>query len=764
MQRQRILIEGQVQGVGFRPFVYNLAGRLGVTGWVSNTSRGVIIEAQGSADRLERFGGAIVDEHPPLARPRIVATETIAVAADEDIFRIDVSQSGEQRQAVITPDAATCEDCRRELADAGDRRYRYPFINCVNCGPRYTIIFDIPYDRPNTTMNAFTMCEDCQREYDDPSDRRFHAQPNACGVCGPKVWLVDAAGERLECDDPMAETVRRLEEGQIGAVKGLGGFHLAVRADSDAAVAKLRERKYRKAKAFAIMVRDVEAARQLAIVDAATEKVLADRARPIVLGRKKAAARLSEQVAERSRCWGIMLPYTPIHTLLMQGDYPALVMTSGNNSDEPIESVNEGAVDRLDRIADFMLWHDREIYTSCDDSVVKVFEGRPLVLRRARGYVPAGLDFGRRPGEDILAVGAELKNTVALVKGEQAFLSQHIGDLKGAGTYESFVRTVEKLGALIGAQPKVVACDLHPALASTRYAESYEGVKLVRVQHHHAHIAAVMGEHGLAGPVAGLAMDGVGYGSDETVWGGEALAGWRDRFERWGYLQPVAQPGGDAASREPWRMAVSYLMAAYGDEQGLDLAKQFLRDIEAVKIEAVGEMVRKGVNAPLSSSLGRLFDAVSSLLGICEVNTYDAQAAIELEYVADEDEGGGYPVEIGEENGCRVWSAAAGLRALVADLQAGVDRATSAGRFHNFVADALVQLGEGLAGELGTDKVALAGGVFQNDIILTRVVAGLGGKRMRVYFNEKLPVNDGAISFGQAVVADAISKSKLQYR
>ena len=756
LQRQRILIEGVVQGVGFRPFIYNLAGRLGLSGWVGNTSQGVTIEAQGQADQLERFCRAIIGEHPPLAGPRIVGREDVAVRGDEEGFRIDVSQSSEQRRAVITADAATCEDCLRELADPTDRRHRYAFVNCVNCGPRYTIICDVPYDRDNTTMRTFAMCADCRGEYDDPSDRRFHAQPNACRVCGPKVWLVDAAGQPVQCQDAIAETVGRLEAGRIVAVKGLGGFHLAVRADSDEAVAALRERKYRKAKAFAIMVRDVEAARKLAIIDDATEKVLRDRARPIVLCRKKDGAGISDQVAGLSRHWGVMLAYTPIHTLLLAGDYPALVMTSGNNSDEPIESTNDGASARLGRIADFTLLHDRDIYTSCDDSVVKVFRGRPLVLRRGRGYVPEGLAVQRRSRGDVLAVGAELKNTITYLKGGQAFVSQHIGDLKGAATYESFVRTVEKLGALIDGRPKVVACDLHPQLASTRYAQSYEGVRVAPVQHHHGHIAAVMGEHDLAGPVAGLAMDGVGYGTDETVWGCEALAVWRERFVRWGHLQPVAQPGGDAASREPWRMAVSYLMAAFGDEQGLALAREMLEGVEGAKIEAVAEMVTKRVNAPVSSSLGRLFDAASALLGVCQVNTYDAQAAIELEYAADEAESGGYPVAIVRQGDRRVWSSAAGVRALVADWRAGVDRATIAGRFHNFVAAALVQLGEGSAEAVGTDKVALGGGVFQNELIFTRVVEGLEEKGMRVYFNEKLPVNDGAISFGQAVVADAM--------
>jgi len=560
-ERRIIAVEGEVQGVGFRPFIYNLALRLGASGYVANTSRGVTIEVQAEARVLDRFQAAVVAEHPPMARPRIVSADSARVVEAERAFTIRPSTDGGLRRVAITPDAATCADCVRELGDPGNRRFRYPFINCTNCGPRYTIVSDVPYDRPNTTMRVFEMCPECRAEYEDPTDRRFHAQPNACPKCGPRVFLAGADGGSIDSDDPVREVVRLLEGGAIVAVKGLGGVHLAVRADSADGVRELRRRKYRKAKAFAVMVRDLAAAQALAQVDSAAEALLAGVERPIVLCPKKDGAILHDLVAPNSRFWGIMLPYTPLHALLMQGSYPALVMTSGNNSDEPIEHENESALRRLGGIADIFLLHNRGIYTSCDDSVVKTFRGAPLMIRRARGYVPRPVSLERRADGDILAVGAELKNNVTFLKGERAFISQHIGDLAGAATYESFQRTVEKLGALVGARPRGVACDMHPAMLSTRFAESYKEVPIIRVQHHHAHIASVMGEHDVEGPVAGIAADGVGYGTDGAVWGCEGLVAWRDRFERRASLAPVPMPGGDAASREGWRMAVSYLIS-----------------------------------------------------------------------------------------------------------------------------------------------------------------------------------------------------------
>ncbi|MBN1764386.1 MAG: carbamoyltransferase HypF [Sedimentisphaerales bacterium] len=758
--RCKICVAGAVQGVGFRPFVYNLAARLALTGSVTNTSEGVQIEVQGDGAGLERFKKAVISECPPPAEPVITGVEAVEPIDNENLFVIRDSRPEGKRELSITPDTATCAACLAELNDPADRRYQYPFINCTHCGPRYTIINDIPYDRPNTTMREFTQCTRCQSEYDDPGDRRFHAQPNACPACGPHVWLADAGGKSLDADKPIKQAIEFLQAGKILAIKGLGGFHLAVRADNDEAVAELRKRKYRKAKSFAIMVRDIETARQFAHVDKTAQELLTGKERPIVLCRKRPDSPLSTLVAPSSRFWGIMLPYTPLHTLLMQGDYPGLVMTSGNQTDEPIESDNNSSREKLGGIADFFLMHNRGIYTSCDDSVLRVFQSEPLMLRRARGYVPTPVILARKGRGDILALGAELKNTVTFVKDNKAFVSQHIGDLGTTVVYESFVRTVEKLGALIGARPQIIACDLHPAMLSTRFAQTYEDIQLVRVQHHHAHIAAVMGEHNLEGPVIGLAVDGIGYGSDGTIWGGELLYVWPDRIERKGHLQQIPMPGGDVASLEPWRMAVSCLIKTFGSPKGVTLANELITDIPSANINAVAVMIIKNINSPLCSSLGRFFDAVSALLGICRENTYEAQAAIELENSAAPDEHNAYPVEIETRDDIKILLIEPVMQALVKDLHSGLGRGIIAAKAHNFVVEGLTQLATELSQETLCKTVALSGGVFQNEIILSRLVDTLERKGLSVYFNRKLPVNDGCISFGQAVVADTLIRKK----
>lgn len=755
LERRKVRIDGTVQGVGYRPFVYNLASRFSLSGWVTNTSEGVQIEAQGQTTHLDSFLVALRTQKPPLASPEIIHIETIPVVDGEQFFSIQTSQPLPHRRMVISPDAAICSECLAELLDPNNRRYRYPFINCTYCGPRYTILFDIPYDRPNTTMRHFKMCSQCWREYEDPGNRRFHAQPNACPVCGPQVWLTDDRGKRMENLDAITTAVQKLEAGYILAIKGLGGFHLAVRADNDQGVLELRRRKYRKAKAFAVMTGNINSARTLAIIDPLSENLLKGMEKPIVLCPQNPNGPLSPYVAGLSKFWGIMLPYTPLHCLLMMGDYPALVMTSGNQSDEPIESENERALEQLGGIADYFLLHNRDIYTRCDDSVVKIFRDKPISIRRARGYVPAPVRLERRWNHDILAVGAEMKNTVTLIKGKEAFVSQHIGDLKGHAAYELFQRTIEKLVVLIGANPRAIACDLHPALLSTRYAESYQGLPLIRVQHHHAHLAAVMGEYDLDGPVAGLAGDGIGYGTDGVVWGCELMSVWREKFERQGWLESVPMPGGDAASRQPWRMAVSYLVTTFGIREGHDLARKLLSRIESSPIDAIVAMIHAGVNCPDTSSLGRFFDAISAILGLCLENTYDAQAAIELEYLADEKETAGYPAEITESEQGNILPIKPVVRAVVHDVLAGIEPERIAARFHNFVVAGFTHWLNWLAEKLNTKKVALGGGVFQNDLLLRKLVESLETAGLQVYFNRRLPLNDGAISFGQAVVADA---------
>jgi len=755
-KRKKIKVEGAVQGVGFRPYIYNLAVKYHLSGYVTNTSNAVIIEVEGNQASLENFINEIQGNVPPLARGVIASIESLPIEQEENPFEIRPSREGARRFPAITPDAATCPDCLRELFDGGNRRYRYPFINCTNCGPRYTIIADVPYDRHNTTMCSFTMCRQCQEEYDDPANRRFHAQPNACPVCGPHIWLTDNKGNKLTCKDVITETISLLESEKILALKGLGGFLLAVRADSEAGLQQLRQRKYRKAKAFAVMVRDIETARQIAEINPTAEELLTGVEKPIVLCPKKPGGALSEEVAPASRFWGIMLPYTPLHSLIMEGPYPALVMTSGNNTDDPIEKDNSQALKHLEGIADYYLMHNRDIYTSCDDSISKVFQGKPLILRRARGYVPRPIKCHRRWDRDILAVGAELKNTVTYLKGDQGFVSQHIGNLIGSATYESFQQTIEKIGSLIDAKPSVVACDLHPGMLSTRFARQYRGVKLVQVQHHHAHIAAVMGEHNLDGKVVGLAVDGFGYGSDETVWGCELLEVQRDRLVRRGHLEAVLQPGGDAAARQGWRMALSYLINSFGAKEGVELAKKYLADIDQAQIAGVAEMIAKQLNSPVTTSLGRFFDGISALLGICSTNSYEAQGAIEMENTVEKAENESYPVQINTDNDLLILASQPVVQGIIQDLASGVDRGIIAGRFHNFVAEGLAGLAGGLAERIKIKIVCLAGGVFQNDIILSRVVKILESSGLQVYYNQELPINDGSISFGQAVVADAL--------
>ncbi|WP_432822901.1 carbamoyltransferase HypF, partial [Trichloromonas sp.] len=625
MLRKTIRIEGIVQGVGFRPFVYQLAVACGLSGWVRNDSRGVLIEAEGEAESLERFMRGLREELPPLASiSRFESGEIPSLGAAA--FVIAASDSALERTAQVSPDTYVCPDCLAELFNPGDRRYRYPFINCTNCGPRYTIVTAIPYDRPNTTMAAFPMCPDCLREYENPASRRFHAQPNACAVCGPQLYLFDAGGLTLAASEPLAAAVDALKAGKIVAVKGLGGYHLAVDAGNDAAVAELRRRKVRDEKPFALMVRGLAEAEILVDIDDTERRLLAGPERPIVLLRQKEDQPLSQLVAPRNRYFGIMLPYTPLHHLLLQ-EFPALVMTSANLSDEPIAFEDTEAQQRLGGIADCFLTHNRAIHTRTDDSIARVMAGRPLLLRRSRGYVPRGV-FLPKSQLPVLALGAELKNTVCLTRDDRAFLSQHIGDLKNLEVYDSFARTIGHLKELFAIEPAIVAHDQHPDYYSSRFADELPGVRKIAVQHHHAHLASCMAEHGLEGEVLGLIFDGIGFGTDGNIWGGEFLSGGYRSFTRLGHFRYAPMPGGDAATREPLRMALSYLVQAYGDELP-DLPA--FAGISEKERAILLKMIERGINAPLTSSCGRLFDGVAALIGLRSKVSYEGQAALELE-------------------------------------------------------------------------------------------------------------------------------------
>ena len=631
-QRLRVRVEGTVQGVGFRPFVYRLATELRLGGWVLNDSRGVLIEAEGERGSLDALLERLRTEAPPLAVVERIVDEALAPTGEMD-FRITESADGGEAEAAVSPDVATCEDCLGELFDPDDRRHRYPFTNCTNCGPRFTIVRGVPYDRPLTTMASFEMCELCRAEYEDPLDRRFHAQPNACPVCGPSLRLVDRAGRSLaEGNEASLEAAAlALAEGRILAVKGLGGYHLACRADDEAVVGELRARKHREDKPFALMAPSAEAALELVELDDAAGALLTSRERPIVLAPRRPDAPVARSVAPTSRELGVMLPYSPLHHLLLADSGAVLVMTSANVSDEPIAYRDEEALERLARIADLFLIHDRPIETRTDDSVVRVVSDRPLFLRRSRGYVPRDLPLETpRP---ILACGAELKNTFCLAKGERAWVGHHIGDLKNYETLRSFTEGIEHFEALFAVEPELVAHDLHPEYLSTKYALEREGVETVGVQHHHAHLAATLAEHGERGPAVGAIFDGTGYGTDGTVWGGELLLGDCRDFERAGHLHPVPMPGGERAIKQPWRMACSWLLETLGREPPLPpLLAERVSEAEWSK---VAELAGSGLASPLTSSAGRLFDAVAALCGIRSEVNYEGQAAVELEAAAD---------------------------------------------------------------------------------------------------------------------------------
>jgi hydrogenase maturation protein HypF len=765
-QRVRTLVrvEGIVQGVGFRPFVYSLATRLGLAGRVGNDVAGVFAEVEGSPAAVSEFLLSLRHDAPPLARIERVTTKNLSINGSSG-FTIAPSESAGRRSTLVSPDTASCDDCLRELADPADRRFGYPFINCTNCGPRFTIVRDVPYDRALTTMAGFAMCAQCAAEYNDPADRRFHAQPVCCPACGPRLRLHDAAGTPLP-GEPLAATAALLRQGQVLAIKGLGGYHLAVDAGNESAAAALRDRKHREDKPFAIMVAGVAVARELCEVDEAAESLLTSSARPIVLLPRRAGRDVAAAVAPRNRQLGVMLPYTPLHHLLVRLAACPVVLTSGNSSDEPIVYADEDAVARLGSIADAFLTHDRAIHVRTDDSVVRAFRGKPVLIRRSRGYVPEPVSLGFRLRRPVLACGAELKNTFCLAKGERAFLSQHIGDLENFETLRSFTEGIEHFRRLFDITPQVVAYDLHPEYLSTKYAVELAGVQLAGVQHHHAHIASCLADNGEPGPVIGVAFDGTGYGTDGTIWGGEFLIADLAGFERAGHLVAIPMPGGAAAIRQPWRMAAAYLDAAYpaGHPGGLAVARRNER-----RWDNVISMARRGLNSPVTSSAGRLFDAAAAILGVRDLISYEGQAAIELEQLADPAEAGRYPAAIdeggaGDDGGgqgrpgrpapLRV-SGADLIRAVADDLAAGVDPGVISARFHNGVAAVIEAACLLLRERHGLTAVALSGGVFQNLLLLDRTVGRLEGSGFRVLVHSRVPCNDGGISFGQAVVAAA---------
>ncbi len=757
--RNLIRVEGTVQGVGFRPFIYALAVRLGLAGYVANDEQGVIIEVEGAAPALAEFQTRLRSDAPIVACVERASATVIPPRGDTG-FIIAGSRSNGPHRTLIAPDVAACGDCLREIFDPTNRRYRYPFTNCTNCGPRFTIVRDIPYDRQCTTMAGFAMCALCAREYHDPADRRFHAQPICCPDCGPRLRLV-ASPRSLAIDergagtkktaDPIEAAARLLACGEIVAVKGLGGYHLAAAAANESAVAKLRARKHREDKPFALMVSNLDQARVLALIDEAEERLLLSARRPIVLLRRNPQAPLASAVAPGNRFVGLMLPYTPLHHLLCEAIGEPIVLTSGNVSEEPIAYRDGDAMERLGSIADWFLTHDRPIHIRTDDSVVRAAGGREVTVRRSRGYAPAPLKLPLPARRPLLSCGAELKSTFCLVRGSSAFLSSHIGDLENYPSLLSFIEGIEHFRRLFEIDPKIAVHDLHPEYLSTRYALGLRGIELMAVQHHHAHIAACLADNGEYGPAIGAAFDGLGYGADATMWGGEFLIADLCSFRRAGCFEPVPMPGGAAAIKEPWRMALAYLAAAYADEAPADL-DVFRRNRS--RWDAVAAAMRAGVNSPLTSSAGRLFDAAAAIVGLRDRVNYEGQAAVELEQMADAAERGSYPARV---NGCgamRICGADL-VRAAADDLRAGTPREIVAARFHNGMADTIVKVCGFIRQQHGLDLVALSGGVFQNLWLLERVHQSLESLGFRVLTHRRVPANDGGIAFGQAAIAAA---------
>lgn len=748
---------GVVQGVGFRPFIYQLARKHHLSGRVRNTSGFVEIDVEGTDSDVDAFRADIPAKVPPAARIEKLLTRELALVG-YSAFEIQESQPRAGEYQLVSPDLATCHECASEIIDPANRRYYYAFTNCTNCGPRFTIIKDIPYDRSLTTMSKFRMCQQCQAEYDNPDDRRFHAQPNACPMCGPRLELIVNDGSVVADSDPLAAVARLLREGKIVAIKGLGGFLLACDATNSEAVRLLRQRKKRPSKPFAVMVKDIAEAKKFCCVSSDEASLLMSTQSPIVLLRMREALTLSSGVAPELKYLGLLLPYTPLHHLLMREAGIPLVMTSGNLSEEPIAKDNDEALSRLGGIADYFLWHNRDIYVRYDDSVALVADGENRLLRRARGYAPYPVDlsFDAKP---ILACGAEMKGSFCLTRDNYAFVSQHIGDMENAETLEHFQNTVEIYEKLFRIKPEIIAHDMHPDYLSTRYAQELAGANpaltLVPVQHHHAHIASCMAENGVDEPVIGVALDGTGYGTDGDIWGGEFLLADYKGFERMAHLEYIPLPGGDAATRKPLRIAVAYLYSLLGEralvESGLAAR------IKADELSLLRYQVDRKLNAPLTSSCGRLFDAVAALIGVRDNIDYEAQAAIEMEMAATDFMPGdslSYPFDIEEQIGVKIIRLGRLFDAILKDIKTHSSQAEIAYHFHVSLAQMIAQVCQKLSSQTGVNTVALSGGVFQNRLMFHLVLCALKAKDFRVLTHKYVPANDGGIALGQAVIAN----------
>lgn len=765
IKRQKILITGRVQGVGFRPAVCKIAGQLGLTGFVYNDTKGVTIELQGTEEKISEFSKRLNSgEKPPLAKIKSYQVTDINPVEEENKFTIRLSESTGTALSEVTADIAVCEDCLKEMAEKSNFRYGYPFINCTNCGPRYSIVKTIPYDRPNTTMSVFEMCDKCAAQYADIDDRRFHAQPVACPVCGPKIWLTDAEGKatETETDKVIAETARLLLDGKIAAIKGVGGFHLAVDALNEEAVKRLRERKRRDHKPFALMAASIQNIKEYAVVSKSAEHTLKSPQSPIVLLPKKKDSKIAPSVASGVDTFGFMLCYAPLHYLIFAEGIKVIVMTSGNISDEPLICKNEKALERLGGIADVFLMHNREIYRQVDDSIIHFVDDQPIPLRRARGYVPTPVFTEESSRNDIFAAGADMKNTFCLAKQNQLICSEHIGDLEDAEVYHHYIESIEHLRKLFEVKPKVAVCDLHPAYMSTQYTLSMSNLKIIQVQHHWAHIASVLVEHGLEGPVIGIECDGTGYGTDGAIWGCECMIASLDDFERVGHLAYYPLAGADKASKEAIRPLLGLLKTIYGSQFKLVKFEHFIKQVEpdGNKQRIVLEQIKKQINTVQTSSLGRVFDAVAAMLGLGNYNHFDAQLPMALESIIQEGIEEQYDFDLVENtDGPFQLYLHKMIKQIIGDIEKGITSNIISAKFHNCLAAALLEMAKTARQSIKLSTVALSGGVFCNRYLTNCLVKLLKENDFYVLLNRYIPSNDGGIAIGQAAIAAKISNS-----
>lgn len=762
-QRKRILIQGTVQGVGARPFLYRKALVNHLTGFVLNDTSGVIIEVQGQDCDLNCFLNLLKNpqdcpDWPPLMRIEKLESSNCPIRDGETEFLIRSSRSEGNPVCQVTPDTAVCRQCLEEMTDPDDFRYRYPFVTCTQCGPRYTLIKSVPYDRPNTTMDRFVMCDRCHSQYTEITDRRFHAQPVACPECGPKIWLLDNRDQLLEAesDGAVRRTAEILRAGGIAAIKGIGGFHLAADATQEPAVRLLRQRKRRQGKPFAVMARSLDVINEIAVLETSSRHILTSPEAPIVLLPKREPNRIAPSVAQGTGTFGLMLPYTPLHHLLLaEPGMDLLVMTSANFSEEPLICDNQEAVERLSDIADVFLMHDRDIFRQIDDSIVHCIDGQPAFLRRARGYVPTPIRRSKPVHQEIFAAGADLKNTFCFVKGDQYLLSEHIGDLAEGRAYRHYIWSVQHLRELFEVHPETVVCDLHPGYLSTQFALSLKAERFFQVQHHWAHIASALAEYRMESDerVIGLAADGTGYGTDGAIWGCECLIASLLDFERFGHLAYYPLAGGDQAAHE----AIRPLLGLLGDQYGSDI-ESILAKVEPdrKKIETIRTQIDKTINTVLTSSLGRLFDAAAALIGVGSVNAYEAQLPMAMEAIADAQEEGAYSIQMEvSQEGTIHWNPQPIIQDLIEDLRKQIPPESAAARFHNTIAGGLLEFARRAREKTGLEKAALSGGVFCNRYLTSRLIRLLKQDGFCVLFKRQVPANDGGISLGQAAIAAA---------